>query len=95
MLSFMNKPSTFMKLLLYRVQDHSHRWGNCHYGNFGVAKIAARFARLLPYLTTNPAAAYASIWFSSRLRYPAASQWRIQVLEKGGSNKNSPREARR
>ena len=26
----------------------------------GVAKIAARFARLLPYLTTNPAAAYAS-----------------------------------
>ena len=63
MLSFMNKPSTFMKLLLYRVQDHSHRCGNCHYGNFGVpergvAKIAARFARLLPYLTTNPAAAY-------------------------------------
>ena len=36
---------------------------NGHYFNFGVtkrgvAKTAARFARLLPYLTTNPAAAY-------------------------------------
>ena len=46
------------------VQDHSHLCGEfSHYRNFGVpkggvAKISARFARLLPYLTTSPAAAY-------------------------------------
>ena len=28
----------------------------------GVAQIAARFARLLPFLTTNPAAAYAGTY---------------------------------
>ena len=31
----------------------------------GVGKIAARFARLLPYLTTNPAAAYGQVGLNS------------------------------
>ena len=79
LLSFMNTPASEKTPILYRVQqDHSHRCGELrHYSNFGVpkrgvARIAVRFARLLPYLTTNPAAAYGG---KSRYSCPLLSEF--------------------